>query len=413
MRSGDDAAAIPAAPDTFSGWIVVALVAGVFAIGSEALVISPLLKDLAEATGTDLARAGLIVSAYGITLALVAPLSGLLSDLVSRRLAIIGGLLLFAVAGLACAASQGFLSLVGGRVLCGLAAGTFLPACYAYVGDEVPYEARARTMGRVMSGWALAVVLGVPMGGLLGHWVGWRGAFVAVSAIAFCASSILLWLPGKTRPNRGRLAWKPALRALADAVRTPAVPMLLAVDFLEMFGFYGTYTYLGTYLRDTLLLTSGGAALLIIFEGLGTTTTTLTARLLDRVGKERALFVALLLQAATVMLLPYAIAVHLFMLVLMLFVWGALQGVCMTCLNTIGSQRSPAARGAIMALMSCMTYSAVTIGSAVLGPVYQNPALGYGAITLICGLSLALAAAMFRRSRRALQTAGRAGPATA
>ena len=384
--------------------IVVALVVGVFAIGAEALVISPLLKELAAATDTNIARAGLVVSAYGIALATIAPFSGLLSDLLSRRVAIIGGLFLFALAGIACAASQTFVNLIAARVLCGLSAGTFLPACYAYVGDEVPYAVRARTMGQVMSGWALAVVLGVPMGGLLGQWVGWRGAFLAVSAIALLAGLALLRLPATTPPRQAKIsmrqAWRPAVLALWEALRTPAVPLLLAVDFLEMFGFYGTYTYLGTYLQDTLLLGSGGAALLIMFEGLGTATTTLTARFLDQIGKERALFVALLLHAVVVMLLPDAITIHWTVLAFGLFVWGALQGACMTCLNTIASQRAPAVRGSIMALMSCLTYSAVATSSAVLGPVYQNPARGYPAIGIICGLSLALAAGLFWQSRR-------------
>lgn len=387
----------------FPGWVVIAFVAGVFAIGSEGLVVSPLLKDLAASTHTDMAQVGFVVSAYGISAAITAPLSGLLSDLLSRRVGIVGGLLLFVLAGLACAASQSFATLIGGRVLCGVAAGVFLPACYAYVGDEVPYEVRAQAMGRVMSGWALAVVLGVPLGGFLGEWVGWRGAFIAVAAIALGAALALLRLPSSrpsTQPRAiGSARWRQALLALGQAVCIPSIPLLLAVDFLEMSGFYGTYTYLGSSLRDTLHVTSGGAGLFIIFEGFGTIAITLMARVLDQVGKGRALLIGLLLHALVVALLPHAIMAHPMVLALTLFVWGNLQGTCMTCLSTIASQRAPAARGGIMALMSCMTYSGITFSAVAFGPVYQAPGLGYPVIGMACGLMLVLAAGLFWYSR--------------
>ena len=69
-----------------------ALLLGVFAVGSEALVISPLLEDIAADFGTGVDAAGLTVSVYGLAVAVVAPAAGWVADRVSRRGAILWGL---------------------------------------------------------------------------------------------------------------------------------------------------------------------------------------------------------------------------------------------------------------------------------------------------------------------------------
>ena len=103
-----------------------ALLLGVFAVGSEALVISPLLEDIADDFGTSVGAAGLSVSVYGLAVAVVAPAAGWVADRVSRRGAILWGLVVFAVAGAFCAVAPSLLGLVAGRALCGVGSGLFL-----------------------------------------------------------------------------------------------------------------------------------------------------------------------------------------------------------------------------------------------------------------------------------------------
>ena len=59
------------------------LTAGVCAVGSEALLLSPVLKDIASEFSLTPAAAGLAVTIYGIALAVVAPFGGLISDRLS------------------------------------------------------------------------------------------------------------------------------------------------------------------------------------------------------------------------------------------------------------------------------------------------------------------------------------------
>ncbi|WP_406503645.1 MFS transporter [Streptomyces sp. NBC_00212] len=92
-----------------------------------------------------------------------------------------------------------------GRALTGLATGAFVPTAYAFVGDQIPYRHRAKAMGIVVSSWSISLVLGVPMRSFLGQWVSWRWTFGLLSNVL--------------------------------------------TTFLNMLGFYGMYTYLGSALQ--------------------------------------------------------------------------------------------------------------------------------------------------------------------
>lgn len=103
------------------------LTLGVVAIGIEALVIAPLLGDIANTFKVSTAQAAWAVSVYGLALAVTAPCVAIFGARVSRKTTMTAGLLLFILSGLACALAPGFWSLLFARALCGAAAGAFPP----------------------------------------------------------------------------------------------------------------------------------------------------------------------------------------------------------------------------------------------------------------------------------------------
>ena len=372
-----------------------ALLVGIFAVGSEALVIAPLLADIAGDLGVSIERAALAVGIYGLAVAITAPFGGALSDRVGRRRAILAGLGVFALGGAASAAAPSLAALLAGRALCGLGAGTFLPAAYSWVGDEVPYEERARVMGRVVSGWAAAIVVGVPIGALVGQVSGWREALalMAVLALAGALASARL-VPAVQRPSGSRRV------GIVQALAIPTVGVLLAVNLLDMFAFYGVYTYLGSFVREELDVRSGVAGALILLYGVGVAVVSLNGSLLDRVGKERALLVFLLALAVIVAGVPLLGGVPA-LLGLGLVALGLAQGGFLTCMTTIATNASEAARGTVVALMSCTTYIGVTLGAALMGPVFAGPGFrAVGAITAASALAGAVTFAAGQRSKR-------------
>lgn len=70
------------------------------------------------------------------------------------------------------------------------------------------------------------------------------------------------------------------------------------------------------------------------------------------------------------------------LLIVSLFIWGLMQSLTVTLLSTILSDCSEHHRGKIMVFYSLASNLAVTLGSALMGPVYVG--YGYAAVGLIC-----------------------------
>jgi DHA1 family inner membrane transport protein len=375
-----------------------ALLVGIFAVGSEALVISPLLADIAHDLGVGIDGAGLSVSMYGLAVAVMAPMAGYLGERISRRRTLLLGLVVFAVGGVLCAAAPNLGTLIAGRAVCGVGTGMFLPSAYAWVGDEVPYEDRARVMGRVVFGWALALVAGVPLGGLIGQVAGWREALAAMAVLAVGAAvAAARLLPRRTHggPHPADSPAAPGL--LTAALKVPGVPRLLTVNLLGMFAFYGVYTYLGSFVREELEVESGVAGAIILLYGLGVAVIALNGRLLDRFGKSRALVVALVLNVVIMASLPWLGGVPV-ALAAVVAIFGITQGGFLTAMATETTQASDASRGSVVALMSAGTYVGVTLGAAVMGPIFDGP--GFGLVGAISSATAAVAIVIYVGRRR-------------
>lgn len=368
-------------------WPTVTLLIGIFAIGTDELVISPMLMDVSNTLHSSLRITVLAVSLYGLMIALTAPTVAPLCDRLSRRTVMLIALGGFVAASVVCATAQTLPALLVGRGLSGLAAGTFVPCAYAYVGDIVAFPHRGRVMGGAQSGWAAALVIGVPFGGWLCGQLGWRATFDVIALLGAIAMGMVFLLPNvrvMSDHRTERIFDRTFMRNINMAVRTPGVLSLIFVTFCDMFGFYGAYTYFGSFVRYAWHYGPTAVAGLIMVYGIGLAFSPITGRLADRYGQHKLLLASLVTLTAVLIALPYTDSgVPLPLLVPTLLLWGSAQSAALTTLSTLLSEVSEAQRGQVMGLYSSATNIAVALGSSVMGAVYTK--WGYGVVGLLCG----------------------------
>ncbi|MFK0259466.1 MFS transporter [Streptomyces sp. NPDC090445] len=370
---------------------VLALMAGIFAVGSEELVVSPLLVDMSGSFDTSVAVMALSVSTYGIATAVGALLFAPLGDRFSRRLSLTIGMGAFVLGTLMCAFATGPGVFFTGRALAGLATGAFVPTAYAFVGDQIPYRHRGKAMGILVSSWSISLVVGVPMGSLIGQWAGWRWTFGLLSVLGVFVTCVMLFTKSGSRPDReddGQPAEDAAaassdawVRSAARAFLAPKVALYVLATFLNMLGFYGMYTYLGTALQYRFGDESPMTGIMILLYGLGFATSFVTGRWADRLGKERVLIGLLAGLVPALAVIPL-VSRWTPLLVVFLFLWGAMQSLVVTLLSTLLSETSQKYRGTILAFYSLATNLAVALGAALLGPLFT--AYGFSAVGWVC-----------------------------
>lgn len=390
-------------PAGLPGWAVAALIAAVAGIGTEAFAVAPLLIDIARDFDMAATDAAFAISAYGLAVAVSAPLFGLFAGHLPRRRLIAAGMVIATIAGIIAATAQSFGMLLAARMLSGLACGAVLPTIYAYVGDMVPFAARGRVMGRVMFGWAITMVTGVPLAGIAAEYLGWRGTLTAAALIILVLAVAVLRLPQPPARDAAGPATGSGpdaagfMARLRHAVTRPGVAALLATNLANMVSFYGIYAYVGTALRNLEGSGAAAAGAIVLWYGVGLAGSTLNARLVDRVGKDRALTVALAVLAVDMVAMSQSLGRPV-AFEATLILWGLAQGTVVTALNTLATERAGTARGLVMALMSAVTYLGISTGTAVLGLVMA--AHGFAAVGLVAAIVSLAGVAAARISAR-------------
>src|SRR3990172_528543 len=139
-------------------------------------LFEPIKRDLAV-TDTQL---GWLGSAYAIVFSVGALFSGVLSDLVSRRAVLAGGVALWTAGTALGGVILRYWQLLATRALGGGGQSSYLPAAQALLADYFPVHGRAQAMGIFWGGLAVGGALAVYLGGILAAAFGWRVALIVV-----------------------------------------------------------------------------------------------------------------------------------------------------------------------------------------------------------------------------------------
>ena len=113
-------------------------------------------------------------------------------------------------------------------------------------------------------------MLGVPLGTMLGHAIGWRSAFGAIAVLSIVGAVLMLWLlPRVERPARSDqpAPRHPSGRRKLDAT-VPAVALTCLLAAVIMIGHYSFYTFIAPYLTGQLGVAAGDVGLLLAVYGL-------------------------------------------------------------------------------------------------------------------------------------------------
>ena len=96
-----------------------------------------------------------------------------------------------------------------------------------------------------MTGLTVATIVGSPLATLLGQTLGWRNAYLAVSALGVL-SFLALW---KWVPRSGALDGGPVLQGLR-ALNRASFWTMVAVAALGVASIFAVYTFIGPFVTD-------------------------------------------------------------------------------------------------------------------------------------------------------------------
>lgn len=139
-----------------------------------------------------------VVDAYTLAFAVLMLTAGVLGDRLGARRMYAAGIVLFALASLACGLALDAAMLVIARAVQGIGAAAMLPNSLALLNQSYGHEPklRARAVGLWTASGAISIAAGPVVGGLLIAAFGWRSIFLV--NLPICAAGLLatwLWVP--------------------------------------------------------------------------------------------------------------------------------------------------------------------------------------------------------------------------
>ncbi|CAB3686516.1 MFS transporter [Achromobacter piechaudii] len=368
---------------------VPALMFAVSVVGSNGLALSPILADVARSFSTSALTISTAISAYGAATAASAFFLAGRIDRIGIRRSLLGAMLVLIAALLLSATAPHWLVLTAAQAMAGAAAGVILPAAYGSASLVAAEGQEARTLGRVIAGWSVSLVAGVPLSALISDAIGWRATY---GTLALCAAIALLGLrklPERQVQNAAPLR----LSRLLAPLSYRDVPVLLLACLAFSSAFYGVYAFLADHVRALLALSAGQVGFIAFAYGAGFMLAGFAgAPLIERLGPRRALPLALA-AIATVYLLLLPAAHALAMVLALAVLWGAASQISLNLLVLLLSRARPDERGAVLGLNTCTTYLGASLGTAIAGTLYTHvgfEALGIGASAAVGLAALSL-----------------------
>jgi MFS transporter, YNFM family, putative membrane transport protein len=266
-----------------------------------------LLPALAREFGAGAAEISTIMTASALAIALTAPFTGAIADVLGRKRVITAAMLAVVVPMAGVALAPDVEALIAWRFVQGLLLPPIFAVTVAYIGDEWPPAEVAGVAGIYIAGSSLGGFCGRFLPGLLGDLIGWRGAFLALAALSFLgAITLALLLP----PEKGFVRSEGLAasgRQMLQHLRNPQLVATYAIGFGVLFNFIAVFTYVSFHLAappydfsSTLL-----GAIFVTYLA-GTAIVPATGWMMSRLGRRRFILTVLAAWAcgALLMLAP-------------------------------------------------------------------------------------------------------------
>lgn len=341
------------------------------------MVMMPLAPQLMRELSLGAGQFSALVAAYSITAGVVGLLSAPFIDRFDRRTLLLYTYAGFVLATLACGLAPDAPTLLVARAIGGGFGGVSGSLCLAIVSDIVPPERRAAGIGIVMTAFAVAAAIGVPVGLQLAHHFGWRAPFTSLAVVA----AVVWCVMARTMPpvrdhlqsgiNKGQ-AFKELLR---DRNAGRGI-LFMAVMVL---GHFSIIPLLSPHLVGDVALPEQYLSVVYLIGGaLSVVTAPYVGRLADRHGRQRVF--AYMVSTASIIILAIANAGPLpiwatLVLSGLFFVFASGRFVPGQAIVTLAVPSSR--RGAFLSLTSCARDLASGISSTMGGWIVSKQPNGH------------------------------------
>lgn len=354
-------------------WLpLIGMTISAFLVNTSEFMPIGLLTDISNDFNMTAAQAGVMITAYSCTVTILSLPLMLLACKIEPKKLLLGTLTVFSTCQVLSVISIGFPFLVVSRIGVACAHSIFWAIASPLAVRVVSKEHQSKALSAIITGTAIAMVLGMPLGRMIGLNIGWRMTFLCVAVISFLVLVYLAFVFPKIENTESF-----SINQLPELFKNSRLMITYIITFLFATGYYTTYSYIEPFLQRVAGFPSTLVTItLMLFGVAGLSGSYLFSRYYD---DHRFAFVqAVLFGFAGALGLLYPASINMYMIILVCAIWGiaamafqtSFQAEIIGCVST-------AASSVAMAIFSAIFNLGIGSGTWLGGVVYTNTSLNF------------------------------------
>jgi len=334
------------------------------------MIIMPLGPQLMRNLTIGPAQFGLVVSSYTFAAGLAGLIASSLVDRLGRKTAFLGFDAGFLIGTFLCGFAPTYGTLVLARVLTGMFGGIIGGLALAIIGDVFPEERRGRATGALMSGFALASIVGVPFGLFLGTRYGWHAPFILLGILGcpVWAIAAMTLPPLRSHLKRATHNQHP-VQVFFETFTQPNHVNAFALVVMLMVAGFTVFPYISPFMVSNVGMSENKLPLMFVAGGVLTLfSAPLIGRLADRYGKLRVFRIVAPVSAFMTLAITNLVPVHAAIAIaVMAGLMVSNSGRMVAAMAMITSSVAPHRRGGFLSANSSVQHLAIGFGSYIGG----------------------------------------------